>query len=238
MRRGITLIELLVAMGLSGVVVLGLVAAFGAAVNQQLTDGQKREEFEQSIGFEKRVRNLLSHAYLSGIPNDQNTYFLGRTMSGASSLGSNASDEVVFTAIGNGLPAGALNSTEVDFDARNEQFGPVGGPLEVAITMTPVGQGGDSTGVYLREQKPADSDPDQGGFEQVIDDRIEAVSFEFHDGVDWIGEWDSALEGGLPRAVRVSYTITDDPETVRSFVVRLTNEAPPAQQEEEGGGGP
>lgn len=235
-RRGITLIELLTAMALSGIVILGLVTVFGEAVQQQLTDGQRREEFEQSIGFEDRVRHLISHSYLSMVEGDQNTFFIGRTVSG-SSIGNNAADELVFTTLGTGIPGQALTTTEVDFDARNEQFGPIGGPVEIAITKNPIGQGGDSTGVFLREQKPSDSDPEQGGFESVLDDGIESVSFEFFDGNDWVSEWDSLVTRALPLAVRVSYTRVEDTETVRVFVVRLQNEAPAQPQEEEGGEG-
>jgi len=236
MRRGITLIELLTAMALSGIVIMGLVAAFGAAVSQQLTDGQKREEFELSIGFEERVRQLIAHAYLSPIAEDQNTFFIGRTVSG-SSLGNNAADELIFTTIGTGIPGQALTSTETDFDARNQQFGPIGGTREIAITRSPIGQGGSGDGVYLREQQPSDSDPEQGGYEVVLDDGINDVSFEFWDGTDWIADWDTAVSRALPLAVRVSYTRSEDSSNVRVFVVRLQNELPAQPVEEEGGNG-
>lgn len=235
MSRGITLIELLTAMALSGIVLVGLVSVFGAAVSQQLTDGQKREEFEASIGFEQRVRNLIAHAYLNGDQNDTNSYFHGRNVSG-NSLTSNGSDEIVFTTVGTGIPANATNSSEADFDARNQQFGPIGGPTEVAISMTAVGSGGGDGGVFLREQKPSDSDPDQGGYESVIDGDIESVSFEFFDGTDWVGEWDTGAQRTLPTAVRVSYARVDDPENVRTFVVRIPNQAP-VQPVQEGAGG-
>jgi type II secretory pathway component PulJ len=230
------LIELLTAMALSGIVLVGLVSVFGAAVTQQLTDGQKREEFEASIGFEQRVRKLISHAYLSPVETDLNSFFIGRTVSGTS-LGSNASDELVFTTVGLGIPGNATTSDEVDFDARNQTLGPVGGTVEVAITLTPIGQGGDGEGVYIREQRPADTDPDQGGFESVLDSGIESISFEFFDGTDWIGDWDTSVTRALPRAVRVSYTLVDESETVRMFVVRLANEAPAAPVEDGGEGG-
>lgn len=233
MRRGITLIELLTAMALSGIVLVGLVSVFGAAVAQQLSDGQKREEFEASIGFEQRMRKLISHAYLSPVATDQNSFFIGRTVSG-SSLGANASDEIVFTTVGTGIPGNATNTAETDFEARNQQLGPVGGTVEIAITLTPIGQGGEGEGVYIREQRPADSDPDQGGFESVLDAGVESISFEFFDGTDWIGDWDTTVTRGLPRAVRVTYTLVDD-ETQRMFVVRLANEAPVAPVQEEGG---
>lgn len=235
-RRGITLIELLTAMALSGIVLMGLVSTFAMAIQTQLADGQKREEFETNAAFEQRVRNLISHAYITTDAADLNTFFHGRTLNGASSLGANASDELTFTTVGTGVAGSAINNAETDFDARNQAVGPVGGVKEVSISMTPVGQAS-AEGVFLREQEPSDTDPDQGGEEQVMDSGIASVSFEFFDGTDWIGDWDTDTNRTLPLAVRVTYQRTDDEGTNRVFVVRLTNQVVNAAAQQGGANG-
>jgi prepilin-type N-terminal cleavage/methylation domain-containing protein len=236
-RRGITLIELMTAMVLSGIVLVSLVSVFATSVQQQLTDGQAREAYETEASFEERVRKYLSHAYLNPDPANQTTFFHGRVLNGASALGSDAADELVFTTIGTGVTGAAANSTETDFAARNQQFGPVGGTNEVSISMTPVGQGGDNQGVFLREQNPSDTDSEQGGYESIMDPDIETVSFEFYDGTDWLGEWDSDSNRSLPRAVRINYTRSGDSDTVHTFVVRLVNEAPAVADQQGGANG-
>ncbi len=234
-RRGITLIELLTAMALSGIVLMGLVATFAAAVQQQITDGQRRELFEQNAAFERRVRQYISHAYMSEDAADQTTFFHGRTLNGASSLGANAADELTFTTVGIGVPGNAINNEETEFEVRNQTLGPVGGAQEISISMTPIGQSS-SEGVFLREQSPSDTDPDQGGMESIIDQGITSVSFEFFDGTDWIGEWDSALNRSLPLAVRVTYERADEEGETHVFVVRLANQLVAAPQGEDDGG--
>ena len=52
--------------------------------------------------------------------------------------------------------------------------------------------------------------------EQLMSDRVVGLEFAYHDGFDWIGSWDSELDGGLPIAVQVTVTIADpsDDESV------------------------
>ncbi|MEQ1935628.1 MAG: prepilin-type N-terminal cleavage/methylation domain-containing protein [Fimbriimonadaceae bacterium] len=220
--RAFTLIELLTAMALSGIVLIGTVAAMGVAVRTQNADGARRAEFETKLGFENRIRKILGHAYVSSDPNNTNTYFIGRVLSGGSELGDSASsDELVFTAVGMGVPSNVQATTETDFEQRNATFGPVGGPTEIGISMQAVGDAGDRTGIFIREQHPADSDTELGGYESVLDDGISGVSFEFFDGTDWIGEWGNDGARTLPLAVRVTYQRTDEEDTTHVFVVRM-----------------
>lgn len=209
-------------MALSGIVLIGIVGAMSVAVSTQRNDGAKRTEFEGKLGFENRIRKLLTHAYVSPQEDSTTTYFIGRVLSGGSDLGTSASsDELVFTVVGLGVPANVQASTEVDFEQRNATFGPVGGPTEIGISMQAVGDAGDRTGVFVREQHPADADTDLGGYESVLDENISGVSFEFFDGTDWIGEW--GQDGGrtLPLAVRVTYQRTDEEDATHIFVVRM-----------------
>jgi hypothetical protein len=45
--------------------------------------------------------------------------------------------------------------------------------------------------------------------EQLLSDQVVGLAFEFFDGLQWLSQWDSELDGGLPVAVRVTLTIVD-----------------------------
>ncbi len=120
-----------------------------------------------------------------------------------------------------------MASVETDFETRNESFGAVGGLSEVSVSDTPVGENApaDLNATFMREQRPADSDPDQGGYEKVFSDRATQITFEFYDGQEWLTEWDTR-DGNrvLPYAVRVRYVWDEDLEVPFQFVVSLNGD--------------
>jgi hypothetical protein len=121
-----------------------------------------------------------------------------------------------------GLPNG--QAIEQDLQTLNNDYGPHGGVVEISISNTPVGDPGQfSSDVYMRVQDPADADYTQGGKEQVFDTNVQKMQFEFFDGLQWDGGWDTTSTGGrhLPAAIRVHYWLKSDPDTENIFVVRI-----------------
>lgn len=228
MRRlagGITLIELLTALVIGVFVAMALSFAFSTATRYQTEVVPRRAEALQEFAIEARLRNLLERAFVDISQDSEHTYFIGRVdPSGSSSLSAGeAATELMFTVAGGRLPGGALAQDGSTFEDRNATIGPIGGITERRIGLSPIGDAGNLTGAFLREQTPSDSDPEQGGFESLLDERITTLSFEFWDGADWQPDWDTNTgERRLPAAVRISYTLdTDEDELVRVFVVRL-----------------
>ncbi len=223
--RGVTLIELLTALVIGVFVALGLNLAFSSAMRYQTEVVPRRAEALQEFAIEARLRRLLERAFVDNSLDSEHTFFIGRVdPSGSSSLNAGeAATEIMFTVVGGRLPGGALAQTGVTFEDRNSNLAPVGGITERRIGLSPIGDAGDLTGAFLREQTPSDSDPEQGGFESLLDERITTLSFEFWDGSDWQPDWDTDTgERRLPAAVRISYTLnTDEDELLRVFVVRL-----------------
>jgi hypothetical protein len=126
----------------------------------------------------------------------------------------------VFTARGERVPSAVLLSQD-DFETNNERFGPQGGTAEIAISTTPVGEAGNRTGVFLREQRPADGDETQGGNESVLDPEVTDIRFQFYDGAQWVGDWDTDETGRrIPAIVRVIYRIADE-EQDRNLFIKL-----------------
>ncbi|MFN8218771.1 MAG: type II secretion system protein GspJ [Fimbriimonadales bacterium] len=221
-RRGLTLLELLTALAIAGIVAISLSAMFSVAALQDVRGNAADQALQQRRGFEEAIRSRLLQAYVSEDAADDNTYFIGRATDSNGSLGeASQSDSIVFTIAGGRTPGRAFSNTEEDFSERNRQLGPVGGVTEVSLSMNAVGDAADHTGIFLREQTPSDQDYDQGGYERALNEDVEAIGFEFFDGTTWTGTWDTTTgERRLPAAVRVSYQLRDD-ENTYLFVVKL-----------------
>ena len=225
-RRAFSLVELLMAVAIIGVVSAALAQGFivGNDFGQHLENA--RREQSQRLSFEARVRTLLEAAWLSADETDPYSYFVasvgGSAAAGGGNTGGGNADTLTFTA--SNLPASSayLTNTGDDFDTLNQDFGPQGGTTEIALTHTAYGEPGDRTGLFIREQRPADGDPTQGGYETVMDADVATIRFEFFDGQQWMTDWDSGVAGQLrlPAAVRVYYTLTDQ-DTEHAFTVRL-----------------
>jgi hypothetical protein len=184
-----------------------------------------RQELLQQISFEDKLRNLLSRAFVDEDLANDHTYFIGQSDPSGNSVGDagTGATELIFTTTGGPMSGRAVADTDTDFEARNERLGPVGGVTENRLALSPIGEAGDRNGLFHREQTPADLDPDQGGYESVIDERIVAMSFEFFDGLEWVPDWDTrTADRRVPSAIMVSYMFDGD-ETQRQLIVRLRN---------------
>ena len=209
---------------------VGVARTFQTGLDYELRARRDRSVERSNQAFEDRIRTLLEHAYLSANTTDTGTYF---TTSPASSPGTttnnnqnNQSATLVFTAVGL-KPGGAVLSPtqEDDFDTLNQKFGPQGGVAEIQLGTSPSGQPtGSPTGLFVREQRPADEDASQGGTERVLNADVTDLQMEFFDGATWQPTWDTVSSGTrrLPAAVRVTYSLKTD--TVQHvLVIRLPN---------------
>ena len=196
-----------------GVIVVGISGAFASAVRFQTEVPRVRERAEALVRLDDEITELIRHAFINSDPDDRLTYFVAGTGTQdiQGSLTGRAAESIVFTAVGQRPPYQVIADGEASFDALNDAHGPAGGPVEISLSITPVGDAGDRTGLFLREQRPADGDPTTGGVERVLASDVTAIGFEFFDGQNWTGEWDTTTgERRIPAAVRVTYTIGED----------------------------
>jgi hypothetical protein len=236
-RRGISLLELLLSMTIVVLVVMASTRAYVAAIGFESHLRSGRDAIAKRNQFEDTVTNLLHHAWLSATTTDQNSYFIGGmptvlnsaggttgttgSTSTSSSLSSGAGgasgsygtpNTMVFTAAGLPVPDSYLASND-DFQTLNQTFGPVGGIQEIELSQNAVGAGGQGkSGLFMRVQIPADDDPTQGGNEQLLSPDISQLGFEFFDGQNWDQSWDSRVQAPhrLPAAIRVTYRMKGD----------------------------
>ena len=248
-RRGITLVELLLALMISTLVMVAAGSTYIYAARTQQTLGNGRDALAKQAQFEAKLTDLFNHVYIDADATNLNTYFMSgdavtslgssTTSTGNNSTGLNSggdTNSVVFTVLGRRLPSTLLSSTD-DFETNNDNYGPVAGVTEVQIGTTPIGDGANGqTGLFLREQAPADSDASQGGFESLISPDVDTISFEYYDGTTWQTTWDTTTMGTrrLPSAVRVTYRMKDETEDrILVFAIPASDVTPdnPVQQE-------
>ncbi len=211
-----TLIEVLLAVAMSGFIAMALSRAVEGMVRyeQQAPQSSKREQAR--IDFETRMREMISAAYLSADETSTTTYFIATSSQGSSQY----PDTLQFTVLSPGV-SGAYLGDSADLPDLNKRYGPQGGMEEVAISTTPVGDAGDRQGLFLREQRPPDGDPTQGGTESVLDPDVTSAYFEFYTGESWSTTWNTqTADRRLPAAVRVTYRLSDEDED-RVLIVRL-----------------
>ena len=215
---GITLVEMLAVMAILGLILPAVAAAFVSSLTYRQRSEAATADVVADMKLEETVRNLLATAILSSDVNDENTYFVLEQSTGSNT---DLGYSLIFTRLSGPGQAAALESLE-DFETQNSAYGPQGGIEEVSLSLTPAGQVGDVSGLFLRRQLPPDSDTLQGGRESLLDSDVQSIQFECYDGEAWQTVWDTRTSiRRLPSAVRVTYVLTQQPDVQRVFTVRL-----------------
>lgn len=216
--RGLSLIELLIAMLILAIMIPALSFSVSAAVRYESRMDAAYQVSSEKIAFEDRLKALIEKAYIKGTQGDTTTYFV---FSSSSNTNDETADTLTFTSIGN-TPAKPAMASDDDFESANADFGPQGGLREESLSMVAVGDAGDNEGLFLREQVPADADTTQGGTELVMNADIQSIRFEGWDGTEWMTSWDTTTmtTPRLPAAISVYYKFIGD-EDERLLVIRL-----------------
>lgn len=238
MKRGITLIELLLSLTIVVVVTMASTRAYISSLNYETRLREGRDAMAARGRFEDTLTDLIHHAWISSSTTNRNSFFIGGsptiiqttagagTTSGATTTtpsvsaaaGGTASgggtgaygtpNTMVFTAAGLS-PSGAFMASNNDFETNNQSFGPQGGVTEVELSQNPVGAGGQGkSGLFLRTQTPADNDPTQGGDEQNLAPDVTQIGFEFFDGQNWDQSWDNRQQTPAPGRLPAAVRIT------------------------------
>ncbi len=224
LSRGVTLIELIVSVAIMAILAAGLVQTFRTAlvVQEQVIPAQ--EERSRIERFDDELRKLIGSCFLSADSVVSPSYFIAFSSGSASELSDlgDLPDMLIFTSTGL-QPNGAFIGAQGDFETLNEQYGPQGGLAEISLQTTPVGEAPDVSGLFVREQRPSDGDPYQGGWERVMNEDVSAMVFEFWDGTTWTPYWDTTAMDPprLPASVRITYVLSQRPTERRVLVIRL-----------------
>ncbi|MES1227943.1 MAG: prepilin-type N-terminal cleavage/methylation domain-containing protein, partial [Armatimonadota bacterium] len=149
-RRGVTLIELLSALALTGFIVAALSAAFISAANFIVANPNSMTAKEAKKAQVDQLERYLSQAYLTPDATDSKCYFIASSQTGASA----GNDTLTFTTVGVRPDGRALTpNTNDTFEDLNSLIGPQGGIAEVSFSIQAVGEGGsNSSGLFMRVQ--------------------------------------------------------------------------------------
>ncbi|HXH60057.1 MAG TPA: type II secretion system protein GspJ [Fimbriimonadaceae bacterium] len=217
-RRGLTLIELMVVLGVSVLLVLSVTFAYSAGVRFQEDVPVRDAEVQRIVRFEDDLRRIFEGAFLTTDTGDDTSYFM--TLSSGGDLA--VPDTLVFTTLGV-PPTSAFTQSQDDFETLNSRFGPQGGLAEVSLSTIPVGDAPVDNALFLRVQRPPDGDPTQGGNESALLQGVASFTFEFFDGTDWVDEWDTLTgQRRLPAAVRVTFRLEGEDQD-RTLTFRIPN---------------
>ncbi len=98
---------------------------------------------------------------------------------------------------------------------------------QLAVTESPpqglVRLDGDRLSLSLDESL---ADPLEGASQaRLLAEEVESVSFEFHDGYEWLSEWDSTYEGRLPNAIGITLTFRAPEFAENSILARAPAES-------------
>ncbi len=216
MKRGFTLVELLVTLFVSTIFIGSIGVAFSLGISFLNDQPDRLARFEDERATPTQLKSLFSGAYLSEDETDSLSYFT------APEEAAGTATTLTFTSLSVPQDGAYLAERGSDSQTLNERYGPQAGLAEVSLSTVPVGASAQGEGLFLRIQRPADGDPTQGGTERLLIEGATDVTYEFFDGTDWIATWDTQAGTGrrLPAAVRLTYSLPGESDP-RTLILRL-----------------
>lgn len=204
-RGGFTLVEILVAAGLFALLAVGAFELLSAATRTDETLRELGRTRSLADGILERIVRDLEGALATGTSQDPG--FLGND----ADAGDLPADTLQFLTI-SGRPRGRGDSS-VRADFRQILYS-----LETDLDEDPAGLLRDETFLLTGSGL---FDHEEFRTVESLSQEAAGLDFEYSDGSSWRTEWDSNVEEGLPKAVRVSIFLVDEPERAHVRYVAL-----------------
>ena len=198
-RRGLTLMELIVAI----VVVSVITAATTGVVGRALASAERSELRERALARADLAASRVALDLVSLVRHGD--LFFVKLALDSGVIGDNQADTLTFFGMpqsqaryeATGVGAGALSEgSEYEVAFRIAGVGGAAGGND--LRMSP----GDAGVLWRRLDPGPDGAWDGGGVVLPVSDGIESLGFSAFDGQDWFDTWDSD-DRGIPHAVRV-----------------------------------
>jgi type II secretion system protein J len=215
-QRGLTLLQLMVAVVISSLVAVGIHGTFRAGMNAWRTTEAMAELYQEARVVLERMSLEIRSAFIC---DDGNIKFIGMDRTD----GEMSSDALFFV------------STVNSYD-ETESYGDL---CEVGYFLYEDPDTG-IRGLWRRVQAPPDDDPIYGGTMEELAPWVTQLSFRYFDGSDWVDSWDSSVRRSLPIMVEISILLeTPEGDTLGAVTtVYIPNRATPSAQEGAGTQGP
>jgi prepilin-type N-terminal cleavage/methylation domain-containing protein len=188
MHRGLTLVELLVAMTIGSLLIVSVVST-------TVTITRTRNRVDERVSRSGEARLALA-AVVAQLRNVRRDWTRDRP-----------------PVVGSTTPrwGGGSGNDRIDLlvisDRPARPDAPESDQFEVSFYLTRR-QGVPWPTLVMRKDHELDEFPGEGGLETVVAEGITALTFEYFNGEDWLREW-SELEPLGPKAVRVTVVATD-----------------------------
>ena len=192
-ERGFTLLELLVAVAILGMIMAMIWAAFYRTAESKEYVEKGNEVYESAHIAVERMAREISMAFIApGTVDEGNfTQFIGSDKQ----MDTYPADELTFTSLSH--QRYALNVRESD---QNE--------INYYLLQDPETQ---QKNLMYREKTYIDKDHTSGGVAYELCPDVLALDFQYWDGEEWKAEWDSTTmqenQAKLPRAVQITLVL-------------------------------
>jgi type II secretion system protein J len=212
--RGFTLVELVVAGVISALLAVATAGSLSSILRARGRAEARESAFSRAeVGAARIARDLQSLARDPGLVHAH----------------------LVLTPGGNQEPQDSiLMLTRSLTPVRNFEELPEGGLYEVQYRIA-ADAAGEGPALWRRIDPGLDPVLDGGGIAAALVRGVVALQLEASDGTDWFEDWNTDRDG-LPHAVRITVTATDDRNLVRSTARRVVSVdrvpiPPPAEEE-------
>lgn len=202
-QRGLTLVEVLVALAILSMIALLLYEAFDSMSKAKQKEGLRGDRAREGRSAIQRITRELSSAFLS-MHAPQTLSLQTRSTAFYGQNGSRF-DRVDFTAF-------AHRRVEADSKESDQ--------AEIGYFVVADPEKSDKMDLVRREQTPIDTDVKRGGTVNVLAENIESFDLKYLDPTtgQWIDTWDSSVQTAqfmrLPLEVRIILVLKDAPAGV------------------------
>jgi general secretion pathway protein J len=207
-RRGLTLIEVLVSLAVMSLIASVLYGAFDGMARSRAGLERISDRYHQGRTALSRISRELQESFISlHVPLDANMQTRKTALIG---LDQSPADRIDFTAFGHvRIGAGTHESDQ----------------CEISYFGSPNPSGG--IDLVRREAKNIDADPQHGGVVQVLAEDIQSFDVQYLDGLsgEWLPTWDTTNLNGellrLPQQIRVEIVLNRKDASPLQFVTKV-----------------
>jgi type II secretion system protein J len=192
-HRGFTLLEIVIAIGLSSFLLLTVYMAY-FGINRSIDSAS---EGQDAIETGRLLTELIKQD-LRGISPNQKYQLISKIVQTMEKEPDHRIDFVTTSYLG----ANPMGLSEVGYFIYKTE---------------------DNKKVFMRrESKEVRDDVREGGTVCELSRIVSSFNLSFYNGTDWVEEWDSKSTGKLPKQVKILVTVTDEKGYQRKFVTDET----------------
>ncbi len=185
---GFTLLEVVVSIGILVVILTIIYGAFNSSMKAFTAMENRGDAYGQARLVLNRMSEEIASIYFS-TSEKSNTGLLGEDR-----------DEY-------DLPADSLHFTSLSHvrwvrDSKESELSEIGYYLETDRET-------ETSFLFRREDWNVDGTLEEGGMALELAEGIDGLNFRYHDGEEWVDDWDSEARKGLPKAIEVVLLMSD-----------------------------